>query len=66
MLLLAPFGHLFHKKRISLERFVASCQVHPRQKQPLKLAIILAAHEFESLRLRFSDYGLAVWQVLFV
>ena len=29
-----------------------SCQVHPSQKQTLKLAIILAAREFESLRLR--------------
>ena len=34
-----------------------SCLVHPRQKQPLKLAIILAAHEFESLRLHYRKKG---------
>jgi len=30
------------------------------------LAIILAAREFESLRLRFVKEGLAMWLVLFV
>lgn len=28
--------------------------------------IISFLKEFESLRLRFDDYGLAIWQVLFV
>ena len=43
-----------------------TCQVHPRKKQPLKLAIILGVDEFESLRLRFDKEGLAKWLVLFV
>ena len=30
------------------------------------MSIILSTDEFESHRLRFSDYGLAVWQVLFL
>ena len=34
--------------------------------KPLKMSIISGAIEFESLRLRFSDYGLAIWQVLFL
>ena len=44
----------------------STCQVHPCRKQPLKMAIILAAREFESLRLRFVEEGLAMWLVLFV
>ncbi len=45
---------------------IPSCQVHPSQKQPLELGIILVAREFESLRLRYVKEGLAMWLVLFV